>query len=134
MRSSNYEEQIIEILLKNKIDFEREVTFSDFKSMRGGKPRFDFVVYNNNKIQYIIEVDGEQHFHFISKFFKNQSDFKYMQEADLRKNRYCLINNIPLYRIPYYEIKNIQNLEDIFKEKFLVKTRWHNHIIRRELE
>ena len=79
MRSSNYEEQIIEILLKNKIDFEREVIFSDFKSMRGGKPRFDFVVYNNNKIQYIIEVDGEQHFHFISKFFKNQSDFKYME-------------------------------------------------------
>ena len=48
------------------------------------------------------------------------------QEHDRRKNSYCLANNSPLYRIPYWEIKNLKNPSDIFIDKFLVKSRWHN--------
>ena len=38
--------------------------------------------------------------------------------------------NIPLYRIPYWEIKNIHKVEDIFVPKFLVKSKWHNDYLK----
>ena len=40
------------------------------------------------------------------------------QKRDLKKNAYCLQNGISLYRIPYTEFKNIENiLNKILKEK-----------------
>jgi hypothetical protein len=37
-----------------------------------------------------------------------------------------LANNIPLYRIPYWEIRELKTINDIFTENHLVKDRWHN--------
>ena len=116
---SNYESYIISILKASKINFVREKTFKD---LREGNFRFDFYIPNYGGRAVIVEVDGEQHFKPIygrQKFLKGQGH-------DRRKNSYCLSNNIPLYRIPYWEIKNINSANDIFQEKFLVKTRWHN--------
>ena len=107
------------ILKKNKIAFIREKTFQDLKH---GLFRFDFYIQNLNGISIIIEVDGEQHF----KPIYGRKEFLKGQEHDRRKNSYCLAKSIPLYRIPYWEVKNLKNLEDIFKKEFLVKTRWHN--------
>jgi len=42
------------------------------------------------------------------------------------KNSYCLANNIPIYRIPYWEIKNLKTADDLFSKNFLVKDKWHN--------
>lgn len=53
---SGYEEHIVKILLKEKIDFLREKTFRDLK---GGLLRFDFYIKEKN---IIIEIDGEYHF------------------------------------------------------------------------
>lgn len=116
---SKYEDFVISILRKEKIAFCREKTFQDLKH---GLFRFDFYIPNFYGTSIIIEVDGEQHFKPIygrQAFLKNQ-------EHDRRKNSYCLANNIPIYRIPYWEIKNLKSINDIFKEEFLVKTRWHN--------
>ena len=116
---SSYENQIINILKKNKIKFCREKTFSDLKH---GLFRFDFYIPNLQGAPVIVEVDGEQHF----KPIYGRQSFLKGQEHDRRKNSYCLANNIPLYRIPYWEIKNLRTADDIFKDEFLVKTRWHN--------
>lgn len=116
---SKYEESVIKILKQGQISFVREKTFSDLKH---GLFRFDFYIYNLNGAPAIVEVDGEQHFRPI---YGRQSFLK-GQEHDRRKNSYCLANNIPLYRIPYWEIKNLKTSADIFSIKFLVKTRWHN--------
>ena len=116
---SKYEEQIVLILKQSKIKFSREKTFSDLKH---GLFRFDFYIPNLWGAPAIVEVDGEQHF----KPIYGRQAFLKGQEHDRRKNSYCLANNIPLYRIPYWEIKNLNKAEDIFKEKFLVKSRWHN--------
>ena len=56
---SSYENQIIDILKKDKIKFYREKTFSDLKH---GLFRFDFYIFDLNGATAIIEVDGEQHF------------------------------------------------------------------------
>ena len=116
---SSYENQIINILKKDKIKFYREKTFSDLKH---GLFRFDFYIPNLQGAPAIVEVDGEQHF----KPIYGRQSFLKGQEHDRRKNSYCLANNIPLYRIPYWEIKNLRTVDDIFKDEFLVKTRWHN--------
>lgn len=36
------------------------------------------------------------------------------------KNQYCKNKNIPLYRIPYFELNKISQVEDIFNNKFLL--------------
>ena len=116
---SKYEDQIIKILRQAKIKFLREKTFQDLKH---GLFRFDFYISNLDGAPAIVEVDGEQHF----KPVYGRQSFLKGQEHDRRKNSYCLANNIPLYRIPYWEIKNLKTADDIFKDEFLVKTRWHN--------
>lgn len=116
---SKYENCIMEHLKKAKISFVREKTFRD---LRKGLFRFDFYLPNFNGGIAIIEVDGEQHF----KPIYGRQSFLKGQEHDRQKNSYCLANNIPLYRIPYWEIKNLKTAEDIFVKKFLVKSRWHN--------
>ena len=116
---SKYEDQVIKILRQAKIKFLREKTFQDLKH---GLFRFDFYISNLDGAPAIVEVDGEQHF----KPVYGRQAFLKGQEHDRRKNSYCLANNISLYRIPYWEIKNLKTADDIFKDEFLVKTRWHN--------
>lgn len=116
---SKYEDNVISILKQGRIKFQREKTFSDLKH---GLFRFDFYIPNLQGAPVIVEVDGEQHF----KPIYGRQSFLKGQEHDRRKNSYCLANNILLYRIPYWEIKNLKSINDIFKDEFLVKTRWHN--------
>ena len=120
---SKYEDSIISILKKGKIHFTREKTFSDLKR---GLFRFDFYIFDLQGAPAIIEVDGEQHF----KPIYGRQNFLKGQEYDRQKNSYCLAKGIQLYRIPYWEIKNIHKAEDIFVPKFLVKSKWHNDYLK----
>ena len=116
---SKYENKIMELLKMNKISFCREKTFKDLKK---GLYRFDFFLPNYNGLKIIIEVDGEQHF----KPIYGRQAFLKGQEHDRQKNSYCLANNIPLYRVPYWEIYNLRSVSDIFTEEHLVKNKLHN--------
>lgn len=116
---SKYENKVMELLKMNKISFYREKTFKDLKK---GLYRFDFFLPNYNGLKIIIEVDGEQHF----KPIYGRQAFLKGQEHDRQKNSYCLANNIPLYRVPYWEIYNLRSVSDIFTEEHLVKDKWHN--------
>ena len=116
MNLSGYEEYFVEIFQKEGILFQREKRFKDLNQ---GLFRFDFFLEEE---QIIVEVDGEYHF----KPIKGRRELMKQQEYDRRKNSYCLANNIILYRVPYWEIHNIKKVSDIFQDKFLVKTRWHN--------
>lgn len=119
MKTSSLEEKIITILKKEKIKFQREKTYPDLKF---GYYRFDFFLLQYN---LLIEVDGAQHYKFSKIFHKKRQDFLKAQERDRRKNSYALSHNIPLYRIPYFEIENIHTFQDILQDKFLVKDKWH---------
>lgn len=118
------EEKIFKILKQNKISFEQEKSFYD---LHKGLFRFDFYL---PKEKVIIEYDGEQHFHFIKYFHKNREDFLRGQENDRRKNAYCLAKQIPLYRVPYWELDNVNILNDIFQDKYLVNTKWWNDFLK----
>ena len=123
-KTSSYEAAVIKILQAAAIQFERE---KQYKDLRNGKYRFDFYIPSLN---VLIEVDGEQHLKFTSKFYKKREDFLKAQERDRRKNSYCLAHGIPLYRIPYWEIENLKTARDLFQDKFLVKSAFHNDLIK----
>ena len=84
--------------------------------------RFDFAIFDNDKISHLIEYDGEFHFR---KLYESH-DFERQKLHDKLKNEYCIKNNIPLIRIPYWEKANISEiLTDIFicknlNSKFIV--------------
>lgn len=119
MKTSSLEEHIISVLKKEKIKFQREKSYPDLKS---GYYRFDFYLPEQN---ILCECDGIQHYKFSKKFHKSRQDFLKAQERDRRKNCYALAHQIPLYRIPYWEIDNINSFNDITQDKFLVKSKWH---------
>ena len=100
---SKYENKVMEIFKAAKLSFCREKTFKDLKK---GLFRFDFYLYNYCGRPVIVEVDGEQHF----KPIYGRQAFLKGQEHDRQKNSYCLANNIPLYRVPYWEIKDLKTI------------------------
>lgn len=123
MQMSSLELHILKILKQNGISFEREKTFSD---LRKNKYRYDFYLPKQN---VLIEINGAQHYENIKFFYKSRIEFKKAQERDRRKIAYALANNISLYIIPYWEIPEIKNLNQIFQKKFLATSKYHNDTV-----
>ena len=131
-KSSKLEIKVEEILRQNNISFKREVSFSDLNGCGNTPLRFDFVIYKNNKIFCIIETDGEQHFKFIKHFHKTIFGFKKSLEWDRKKNKYCLVNNIPLLRIPYWDYDSLTFKKIFTESSYKVTTKYHNdNLIKR---
>lgn len=97
---SKGEECVILYLSKMKIKYKKEKKFKDCRSYN--LLPFDF--YINRKI--IVEYDGTPHF---SPKFSGET-FESTKINDKIKNQYCIENNIPLIRIPYWEFNNIESI------------------------
>lgn len=120
---SKGEDKIVDMLNRAGIRFVREKTFSDLKH---GLFRFDFYIKDAVGAECIIEYNGEQHYHFVGKFFKTRRDWLKTKEHDRRKISYCLANGIKIYVIPFWELPKITYAQDLFQEKYRAKTRWKN--------
>jgi hypothetical protein len=100
-------ELLISKLLKDiGITFEEQFIIKGLKTNKGGTPRFDFVIFENNILTKIIEYDGVLHFEPINKF-GGLKRFEDQKEVDKFKNEYCLYNNIKMIRIPYTDLSKI---------------------------
>lgn len=121
---SKLEEKVITLLQKGHIKFIREKTFPD---LRKGRFRYDFEVYVDGG-QALMEVQGQQHYQFINKFYKHRADFESAKERDRRKISYALAHRIPLYIIPYWELEHITTARDLLQPQYLATTRWKNDI------
>jgi len=95
---SSGERFITNILEELNAEFDTQYSFSDCRSVN--VLRFDFAVFNNSNLLYLIEYDGKQHFEPID-LFGGIEGFKDRQKRDAIKNNYCEKYNIPLLRIPY---------------------------------
>jgi len=105
--------KISEYLDQLEIKYKKEhpITEDEVENKRS-RLRFDFYLTEYN---IAIEYDGSQHYN--RKFNMSEEEFLNTQERDKRKNKFCLENNIPLLRIPYFKESNI---DDIL-QKFLLK-------------
>lgn len=70
--SSWGEQQILSILQNNNIAYKKEKTFTDLISTKGGHPRFDFAIYNDNGLCCLIEYQGIQHYKDCGDFGSEQ--------------------------------------------------------------
>ena len=112
LKNSIGENNIIDILEKNNIDFKKEYTISEL-----GNLRYDFYLPKFNRF---IEFDGIQHFDNNQKSKWNQNGkFEIRKENDEIKNEYALKNGYDLIRIPYWERDNI-TLELILGDKYKI--------------
>lgn len=107
--TSRNELQVIEELEKNPeiISFEEEYSYADCGNIFPYP--FDFLVVTSAGNYFLIEVDGEQHFRPID-FFGGEVAYEKQVARDKTKTKYCLQNNIPLLRIPYFEIDSAGHL------------------------
>lgn len=121
---SNGEKIIRKILEREGIFFKQEYSFPTLKSFKNKPLRFDFAIFENNNVIALIEYQGEQHYRFIEHFSKNKAKWEYSRAMDYLKCRFSLMSHIPLYCIPYTELNNLKTIEDIFNEKFLIRTKW----------
>lgn len=125
---SKGEEKISSLLKSAHIPYEKEYTFPDL-TFKKSLLRFDFAIISCGRPIKLIEYDGEQHFKHIPKF-GTYSDFKHMQENDRRKNAYCLRNNIPLIRVPYWDLDKLTYNSLFNTNSYLVTSKFHNDLLR----
>jgi hypothetical protein len=88
--------RIYKFLIKYKMFFRTEYTFDDLKGLGGNKLRFDFAVFNNDKLISLIEFDGGFHDEDLNP---NPEKYKILSTHDKLKDDYCNDNNLPLLRI-----------------------------------
>lgn len=126
---SKGEEKISSLLKSARISYEKEYSFSDLKH-NGNLLRFDFAILSGGHPIKLIEYDSEIHFQRVNYFHKTNSDFKQAQERDRIKNKYCLLNNIPLIRVPYWDLSKL-TYESLFNTKsYYVTSKFHNDLLR----
>ena len=110
---SIHEKMIQNFLIENNIDFKREYSFNDLLSSSGNKLRFDFAIFKEGTLSFLLEYQGKQHFEPVS-IFGGEEGFEKLKKHDLQKENYCKENNIKLYTISYNE-DLLTKLEEIFK-------------------
>ena len=119
-KMSSLEKVVSNLLSQANFSYEREKIFKDCYN---GLYRYDFYLPEKNAL---LEVQGQQHYIFTKKFYKNKSEFLKAQERDRRKISYALAHGMKIYCIPYWEMDNISSVEDLFNDKFLAKSKFHN--------
>ena len=105
------------LLSQNNIKYKTQYTNLDLCTEKGGYLKFDFAIFENEKVIRLIEFDGPQHEQDISiTFFFDDID---LQKRDKIKNQYAKDNNIPLVRIPYYK-RDSMTIEDLMGNQFII--------------
>lgn len=118
--SSVGEARIKELLNENNIEYKTEYIFSDLINPHTNcHLRFDFAVFKNNELQYLIEFDGRQHFFGPEASWTHSSNLEDIRFRDNLKNEYCKKNNIILKRIPYTSLSHL-SYEEIIGNQYNV--------------
>jgi hypothetical protein len=103
---SKGEYSIEHFLINNDINYITQYSFEDLRHEK--KLKFDFAVFDKgDNLKFLLEFDGD--FHNRNIF----GDLEKQQKRDSLKDDYCEENKIPLERISY---KKINELDDILKE------------------
>ena len=108
-RRSHGEIKVASILSEFNIPYTQE--YPAFKFANNTNAKFDFYVDN----KYFIEYDGETHYSVNFHGWHTEERLKEQQERDMVKNQWCIDNHIPLIRIPYTQLENL-DLTDLILE------------------
>ena len=110
LKQSHGELMVEQYLIEKNIQYKKEYCFSDLLSKKGGHLRFDFAIFNNNELIYLIEFDGSTHNLEHLNGWLTKEKVLLQQENDEIKNTYCQHNNLNLIRIN--SLKDIKPILD----------------------
>lgn len=118
LKSSQGEFKIAKILDEANINYKREYVFSDLITEKGGYARFDFAIFKNDTLLYLIEYDGETHSKKHASGWNTIEKIEYQKKCDALKTEYCKKHCIPLIRIPYTKFQTLTLNDLILHEEF----------------
>lgn len=108
---SKGEQKIIAYLDANQVKYVTQKSFDDCRNPKTNyKLKFDFYIPEKN---FLIEYDGKQHYMFGNKmgnYITTKKDMDDTQYRDVIKTNYASNHNIPLLRIKYTELNDIDNI------------------------
>jgi hypothetical protein len=110
-RHSIGEMAVKEILDTLKITYNTEQRFEGLVGLKGSPLRYDFALMKDTDIVALVEYDGEQHFSKPGTRFNEDGS---VQIHDAMKNEYAKNNNIPLLRIPYFDLMRANEIMSQF--------------------
>ena len=106
------EQQLNDLLIQYNIDFVKQYTFNDLKSVKNRPLRFDFGIMKEQQLYCLIEYQGSQHYDTSSNWFSKEA-----QERDLQKKKYCKEHNIILIELTKKDDLK-QFVEKLYQELF----------------
>lgn len=102
---SKGELKINQLLKEANINFQTQYSFDDCRFPDTNRlAYFDYAIFENNQLKCLIEYDGSQHY---TGWSQNAESLQKISAHDKFKEYYCLLNNIPLIRIPYYNLDKL---------------------------
>lgn len=113
-RISKGEHEVIRILEKKNIQYEKEKTFQSCLSPKGYKLRFDFYLPEFN---ILIEYNGHHHYQPINKYRKAKITHEKTVINDRIKDDFAKEHNIKLIKIPYWDFDQTEMYVDTIYEK-----------------
>jgi len=106
---SSGEEKILNVLQINNINYKKEFTFPEWINTDYWRYRYDFAIFDNeNNLKFIIEYDGFHHFGFTNQLWNTEGNYFQTIKSDNYKSNYCNLKQIPLLRIAYWDLENIE--------------------------
>jgi hypothetical protein len=70
----------------------------------------------SDELGLAFEYEGIQHYKYIKHFHKSKTEFKYLQECDKLKEKYCKLEGVVLVKIKYTMPLNIRNVAKAIKD------------------
>ena len=104
LSDSKGETKIYDFLINHNINFETQYSFDKCKYK--DTLRFDFGIFEDNKLKCLIEYNGKQHYKPV-EYFGGQEEFELQKKRDKIKKDFCKKNDIKLYIIPYWMFNDI---------------------------
>ena len=85
------EKEIAELLSQYGLSFQTQYTFDNLRTKVGGALKFDFAIFDNGSLKYLIEYQGDQHYDSENAWYSEDYCAR-----DWLKKAYCIDNNIEL--------------------------------------
>lgn len=104
-RESKGERAISKWLDENEFSYKKQIKLEGCRNKR--RLPFDFGIFSGDNLVLLIEYDGVQHFD--NRCFGG-SGYEALRKNDQIKDAFCRKHDIPLLRIPYTELANVDQI------------------------
>ena len=104
---SKGELRIRELLIKHRVTFKEQFRINECRHINSLP--FDFAIFENDNLKFLLEYDGEQHFK-LTRRRNAESKLAQIIKTDTIKKDYCASHNINLIKISYTHFYNIEKI------------------------